>query len=430
MNKNCVFTIVAKNYIGLAQILEKSINKYFDQFDFYIVIADEINSELLNKIPTNIIIAKDELPISEQNWTDMSFKYNLTEFCTSIKPASFRYFFDKFKYEKCIYLDPDIYFFSSIAPVFEMLNDCQILLTPHITQISDEVISDAPESAWNSCGIFNLGFLGLKRGDASFKAISWWNNRLLTQCYIDSYNSLFTDQKWIDFLPSFFTDRELKITRHLGMNLAPWNYFEREVYFSNKELYVKSRNSVNDAVFPLIFVHYSGYDYSALKSGRVIQNNIPHLKDYSDIQIITSIYAEAIFDQVDLFDQFIDLQYTYNTFENGVSIQLVHRRLYRSLIAQSEIFENPFSVDFDSFYTILSRKNMISKSAVNLDKATKINLKNVGLKLKLFNVASRISYKLLGFQKYMLLIKLLRSFARYESQIHLLNNKYDKKNIF
>ena len=38
--KNCIFTICAKNYIGLAQALEKSILQYNNNIDFYIVVAD------------------------------------------------------------------------------------------------------------------------------------------------------------------------------------------------------------------------------------------------------------------------------------------------------------------------------------------------------------------------------------------------------
>lgn len=44
--KNCAFTIVAKNYIGLVQILEKSIREYYNDLLFYIIVADEIDNEL------------------------------------------------------------------------------------------------------------------------------------------------------------------------------------------------------------------------------------------------------------------------------------------------------------------------------------------------------------------------------------------------
>ena len=137
--KNCAFTIVAKNYIGLAQILEKSIREYYNDLLFYIIVADEIDNELKKELSTNILVAKETLNITPETWENMSFKYNLTEFCTSIKPASFRYLLDNTESEKIIYLDPDIYFYNSIGLIFDMLSDCDILLTPHITQITEFV---------------------------------------------------------------------------------------------------------------------------------------------------------------------------------------------------------------------------------------------------------------------------------------------------
>ena len=105
---NCAFTIVAKNYIGLAMILEKSIKRYYTDLDFFIVVADEPSSEL-SDMPENIIFAKDELGIDNKKWYEMAFKYDLTEFCTAIKPDSILYILSQ-GYEKVIYLDPDIYF--------------------------------------------------------------------------------------------------------------------------------------------------------------------------------------------------------------------------------------------------------------------------------------------------------------------------------
>ena len=122
MNKKCAFTIVAKNYIGLGQILGKSIYQYDKDVDFYIVVADEITRTKC-EVPPNVIVAKDSLEIDPEKWVNMSFKYDLTEFCTSIKPFSFRYFFNK-GYDSAIYFDPDIFVFGSFMSGLEFL-DCR-----------------------------------------------------------------------------------------------------------------------------------------------------------------------------------------------------------------------------------------------------------------------------------------------------------------
>ena len=428
---NYVFTIVAKNYIGLAQILEKSIKEYYSNFQFYIVIADEIGKDIQCNLPDNIVVAKENLDISESQWNDISFKYNLTEFCTSIKPSAFKFFMDKSDCDKVIYLDPDIYFYSSIGQIFDILDSCDILLTPHITQIADKLDSDAPENAWLSCGIFNLGFCGLRNGNAARKMVSWWHQRLIDKCYIDGNDFYFTDQKWMDFLPSFFTADQLRISMHLGMNLAPWNFFERKILDKDGILTVEKRQGQGDLQSDsLIFVHYSGYDYNELKKGNVVQKNIPNINDYSDVRHLTATYKTAIQAQSETFDNYICQDYSYNVYDNGDKITQFHRRLYRSLSQKGTIFNNLFSCDSGSFYSLLRSKGMIITTNLDIDKATKHNLQSVGRKLRFFNKITRFAYKIMGYQRYLLLIRLLRPFARYEAQIHLLDKEFDDKNIY
>ena len=430
--KNCAFTIVAKNYIGLAQILEHSLKDKNPDVDFFIFVADNFSETDYEKVlPNNVIIAKDNLNISELQWKAMSFKYDITEFCTSIKPSAFSYLMEKRTYEKIIYLDPDIYIYNSIDPIFKMLENHSIVLTPHITTIQNEFKGDRSESGLLSTGVFNLGFCALKRDLNSRKMISWWHQRLIDKCFIDSYDSYYTDQKWMDFLPCFFSSEDLYVSHHLGMNIAPWNFFEREIFIENDIIKVKNRADKNiNSSFPVLFVHYSGYDYSELKKGNVIQNNILKIKEYDDIRLLTDIYAKAIYERKETFDQFINEKYTFNYFENGDLIKNFHRRIYRSLEMKGDVrFLEPFSVKENSLYQTLKAKGMIKISLSNFDKLTKDNFTGIECKLKLFNTMSRILYKLLGFERYLLFIRLLRSFGRYESQIHLIDKKYDNNNI-
>ncbi len=76
--KHCLFTICAKNYIGLAQLLGQSIAKYNYNVDFYIVVADEIDKVTTHIDDPYILIAKDILSIDEALWNNMTFKYNST----------------------------------------------------------------------------------------------------------------------------------------------------------------------------------------------------------------------------------------------------------------------------------------------------------------------------------------------------------------
>ena len=67
MMKKSIFTIVAKNYIGLAQILNNSIRKYNNDIDFFIFVADEFEQSPVN-LPSNVYVKKRILGYTEKEW--------------------------------------------------------------------------------------------------------------------------------------------------------------------------------------------------------------------------------------------------------------------------------------------------------------------------------------------------------------------------
>ena len=433
---NCVFTICAKNYIGLAKILEKSLKRYNPECNFLIFVADEFDkNEDMEKLPSNIIIARTVFNMDKAKWDDLSFKYNLTEFCTAIKPYCFLYLFENTQYNTFIYLDPDIYFFNSLAPVYDALSIYSIVLTPHILNIDiRDNGENTSDSIMMSAGTFNLGFLALKKDPFSKKMILWWCNQLDNKCFMDTFDSYFTDQKWINLLPAFFNDNTLHIIRHKGLNVAPCNFYEREIILQNNDVFVvKYRGDSFSTVDNLVFVHYAGYNYSALMKGVIIQRDPALLRNYKDIEQILKAYMSAINEQKDIFDSFINLTYTYDLFENGVYIDKFHRRLYRGINARNICIKNPFSTkDKNCFFYQLKKAGLISlnKNKVHVDKITHRNIEGLGKKVNFMNNVFRIILKLIGYRNYQLIIRFLSRFSRFESQIFLIDRKYDRESLF
>lgn len=432
--KKCVFTICANNYFGLAYTLEESFRKYHSDIDFITVIVDvEKHFELKNNF-TNTISALEITSnyFTEDIFKEMAFKYNLTEFCTSIKATCFRYFFDFGKYDEVIYLDPDVYVFSNFDYIFKQLDTHLILLTPHILTITTEFKGERSERGILSTGVFNLGFLALKNNKKIDQFLCWWEERLKVNCFNDILDSTFTDQKWFDLVPCFFNSTELKVSDNLGLNVAPWNYFEREIEPSEKGFLVKLRSGVfqnsieNDK---LVFVHFSGFNYPKLVNGEIDQNNIQGLEVYSDQIKLCTEYASHLQRNIELFNRFIGIKYAFNTFENGADIKLYFRRLYRSLLEEGLKFGNPFSVEQGSFYELIKQKGILKDefNQVKFDNLNKHNLVGVSNKLKKINFLMKLIFKLLGPQKYFLLVRFFRPYSRIENHIFLINNELNPK---
>ncbi len=432
MKKNVAFTICAKNYIGLAQILEQSVRVHNPGVDFFIFVADEFSlTEKADLLPPNVIVAKEHIGLPESLWKQMAFQYNLTEFCTAIKPYCFKWLMAEKDYDGFIYFDPDIYVFNSLDYIYSNLNQYSIIVTPHILNIETNYTGEILEKGVLFSGIFNLGFLALRRGEAASKMLDWWGNRLIDKCFAEALDSYFFDQRWMDFLPGFFDAKTLLISRNIGLNVAPWNFFERKIITKDNQLFVTNRNSSEHEIEKLIFVHYSGYDYSELKKGNVVQKNIRALKDYEDIRIITNKYRDEIYKEQDVFDRFIQLQYTYNYFEDGTPILLFHRRLYFSLLQNNVKYEDPFLTTKNSLFQLYRKKKIVLKEGKkSVDKITRHDMGGFKRELYYVNAFTKFLFRIIGCRKYIMFLRLIRFYSRYEVQIHLLDNKFNKDNLY
>lgn len=256
--KQAVFTIVAQNYLTMGEVLGESVKHNNSNLDFYIIVADSnINSSVEPEYGDKAqhIIGASELQIPKFN--ELAFKYNVTEFCTALKPFSFNYLLNK-GYDKVIYFDPDIYVFSSLHPILDRLDSSSLIVTPHVCTLQNHYTGLVPEPMLMHVGIYNFGFCAFANTQNSASILEWWQTRLIDQCYADKLEALHTDQKWMDFIPSLTDD--IYIERHLGCNMAIWNWHERLLHEEENKFWVSNRVQPSEKVL-LIFFHFSNFSF-------------------------------------------------------------------------------------------------------------------------------------------------------------------------
>ena len=229
------FTICDVNYIHYAMACASSTIKNNLDSKFCIVLVfngNENNELLISKLKDEIVfrnrieIVIDNDIVKNLHLDLMKKKYNIIEFCTSIKPFCFEYFLEKYNF--VTYLDPDIFVYNNLD--FKRSDSkSQISLTPHILTSSDtpEMVSKRREFKYLQVGYFNLGYIGITKSDESFSFLKWWQNRLIDLCLIDSKRGIFVDQKWIDV--AFMNNPGLfHVIQDVGWNIAYWNIYERD----------------------------------------------------------------------------------------------------------------------------------------------------------------------------------------------------------
>jgi hypothetical protein len=324
------FTSITANYIPKARVLARSVKGHNPGAAFHLVLADRWPEGLdKEKEPFDSILFLSDLGIEDlDRWV---FKHSVVELCTAVKGAAFLKIFQDPEVGKVVYLDPDIWVLHDLGELSRVLDRHEIVLTPHQVEpdTGREAIIDNEVCSLKH-GVFNLGFLAIRRGEEGMRFLRWWADRLLEFCYDDIPNGLFTDQRWVDLAPAFF---DVHVLRDKTYNVATWNLTHRQVAANGT-----GRPEIEGS--PIKFFHFSGFD-----SG--------------DQEVMLKKYAPGNKALFQLRKNYIDalkqagqeelgrLPCVYGVYSNGETISQVERKLYRSRWDLMEAFPEPAVVKED-----------------------------------------------------------------------------------
>ncbi|MFC0183630.1 hypothetical protein SAMN04515674_11746 [Pseudarcicella hirudinis] len=279
------FTICSINYLAQAQTLGQSLKEQNPDVEFVIGLVDRLDKVQLeaDKIPPFQMLEIDKINI--ENFEEMCLNYNITELNTAVKPFFFDYFLkNRADITNIIYFDPDIIVYDKLDKLQNSLLTYEIVVTPHISSpINDRL--DTNETDHLNTGLYNLGFIAVRRGEETIKMIDWWKEKLKKDCRIDLCNGLFVDQHWINFVPLFY--KNVLVEKYPGYNVAYWNLHERKVTQENGKFFI---NNV-----PLIFFHFSGYELKKPEEVSKYQNR-SSFENRPDIVPLFRYYAQKLSD--------------------------------------------------------------------------------------------------------------------------------------
>jgi hypothetical protein len=406
-----IFTITARNYLAIALTLGESVAKHHPEARFSICVADGLDGVDAVLASPNHRFVDVPAVLGKEVIDDLAFKYNITEYCTAVKPAIFRKIFrDEPDTELVYYMDPDTYLFGRLEAITGATPEKTLYLTPHLIdcRISDDHPYQEYHHLWE--GIFNLGFCAIRRTASSNKIVDWWDARLREYCYADRNDGLHTDQKWMDYAPAFFTE-QLEVVRNHGANAAHWNLAERPLSRIGDRYYAG-----NDA---LVFFHFSGFDFK----GELLTKHAPADKQTTYLTpVVTELsraYRAAV--KAQRFDDFIRIPYRFGTFDDGTPVTPTLRRLYRE-IQKDDVIQQPFSSQ-GSFYALLNKKKLLDKSEAARSNYSKATVGNLGGKMVKLGRVMRAVLPIIGVKRYSQLVKLAGYLGRFENHVFLLKDK-------
>ncbi len=245
------FTICSNNYLPYAAVLHQSLKRLHPDWIFAVGLVDRLFPGIdYPRFGFDTVIPVEDLQIAGFN--DMLSRYNLVELNTAVKPFYFSHLLQAFPREELfLYFDPDIQIFSRLDILADRLSTANFLLIPHFsTPHSGQPGIATPEQRILQRGMYNMGFMGLQRGDSGIQMLAWWREKLLQGCLVRPEKGLFVDQKWIDLVPLYFDGAA--IMKNSGCDVAYWNLYENPLSRREGQIYAGEA--------PLRFYHFSAFE--------------------------------------------------------------------------------------------------------------------------------------------------------------------------
>lgn len=247
--RTCLFTIASKNYLAHVRTLLASVAQHHPECARVFVLCDEVDGYFDPAAEDfQTILAKD---LEIDRFRHVAFQYSVVELNTAIKPFAVRHLMARYGFERVIYLDPDIRVFGRLEEVLALLDDAEMVLTPHITAPLPQDGCMPDEKVLLQAGSYNLGFAGFRQSPAVDRLLAWWSGHLARECVCSIREGLFVDQRWMDLAPGLVGATAL--LRHAGYNAAFWNLAHRPIS-------EEAPGSYRAGGVPLAFFHFSGYD--------------------------------------------------------------------------------------------------------------------------------------------------------------------------
>lgn len=206
-----------------------------------VIDGSESHNSLDNVVEYGVRIF-DKQPLAQQ--IIIKYKRNPDKLRWALKPLFILHILST--QAKVIYVDNDIYFYNNPGFLFDKLDECDVLLTPHFYPSSPIKNQNWLEANYR-VGLYNAGFLGATVNAEA--ALIWWAKCCLYNLKKAYWRGLFDDQKYLDLLPIKFEG--VHVIKHVGCNLAGWN--DEDAGFLREE----NGNILINQKYPIVFIHYA-----------------------------------------------------------------------------------------------------------------------------------------------------------------------------
>jgi hypothetical protein len=314
-------TIVAVNYLAYARVLAAGWRRHHGSRPFHVLVIDEPRGADVGEGVR--VLAAEELGLSTAELAQLRGIYGVAELSTALKPHLLRTLLGRGA-DVAIFLDADTEVHAGLEHVGGLAERYGVVLSTHFLEPPpfDGRSPTEPEIAWS--GLFNSGFLAVSGSSLPF--IDWWASRLRRDCLFCESAGMHADQKWLDFVPSYF---EHHVLRDRGINVAQWNVHERRVEFEE--------GAFTAGGVPLRTFHFSGFDPDTASRPGPDEWANPlrfHMSGEPALERLCREYGAKLFAAG--HRELREVPYVYGSTASGRPLGVWERHAYREMLIAAE----------------------------------------------------------------------------------------------
>ena len=395
-------TIVSLNYLPYARTLCDSFLAFHPDYKFYVLLVDRLPDGFDVSHQRFEMVLVEDLGIP--NFESVAFRYGILELNTNVKPTFLKRLIAEGA-DQVIYFDPDILICSKLNPIYDALTVSGIVLTPHCTSPNEE--GPYGEVLLLGAGVFNLGFIGASKTVEAERFLSWWEHRCLTLGYDERWAGLFVDQKWINLVPCYY--ESVQVLKHPGCNVAYWNLHERRLERTLTSWVVNGTE-------PLLFFHFSGI---SVDGGKRISKHTDQfdLVSRPDLAELFADYRERLV--VNGIRDISRHTYAFGHFDNGTLVNKLQRAVFASNLEKFGSI-NPFDAA-GPFYR-WARRHHLQSHQDSIGEYSRKAYSKADIRIRIVNSMLRLTLRLLGADRYTVLMKYLEYASLLRNQKDILGD--------
>lgn len=237
-------TYFDQNYLLRGLALYQSLAALGLDFKLHVLALDEQTGQAINAIPATNLQAIPLHALERENPELLIAKGNRSriEYYFTLSPYLPLHILDRDpEIQRITYLDADLCFYASPAPVLAEMGDRSILVCEHRYS---PYLKDM-----DKYGKFNVQFQSFRRDAVGLACLRRWRDQCLEWCHDYPDSGRYADQAYLDEWPQRYGDC-LAVVAHKGAGLAPWNWAAFPLGLKDGTLEVAGQ--------PLIFYHFHG----------------------------------------------------------------------------------------------------------------------------------------------------------------------------